>query len=313
MAAFQPPDDDRLSPGGRTRAESERLIELLQEANERLVVVAVRSQDLSEDVRREATDAAMEVARLTRELRDANDRTIEAAEQAKLMADNARRHEAQYSRLSSRLLQLQDEERRRFALDLHDSTAQRLAALMMNLDVIGKDQGVLGPRSREALAAGRSLAEQCIREVRTLAYLLHPPGLDEAGLVPAVRWYAEGFSKRSGIRVTMAADDIGRLPRAIETALFRIVQESLTNVHRHTSTTAASIHLTNTGESVVLDVRDEGRGLQSAGDPDSFPPEALGVGIQGMRERVRQLGGVLEVTFAETGTTVHASVPVDAP
>jgi signal transduction histidine kinase len=157
----------------------------------------------------------------------------------------------------------------------------------------------------------RSLAEQCSQEVRTLAYLLHPPLLDEAGLLSAVRWYAEGFTKRSGIHVVLDLGEVGRLPGPIETALFRVVQEALTNVHRHASTTTALIRLTATGDAVALDIHDEGHGLR---DPvthaNGTPPETLGVGIQGMRERVRQLGGTFDVEFTDTGTTVRVRVPM---
>jgi signal transduction histidine kinase len=181
----------------------------------------------------------------------------------------------------------------------------------MNLDVVGEATRALDARSRRALAESRSLAEQCAREVRTLAYLLHPPLLDEAGLLAAMRWYVEGFTERSGIQVVMDLGDVGRLSRSIETALFRIVQESLTNVQRHAPSATASVRLTRTADAVVLEIQDRGTGLHSHRTPQrsALPPGSLGVGIRGMRERIRQLGGVFDVEFTDIGTTVRVSVP----
>jgi two-component system NarL family sensor kinase len=208
---------------------------------------------------------------------------------------------------------LQDEERRRLARDLHDSTGQYLAALTMNLAVVDRASQSLDIPSRHALAESLSLADECAREVRTLAYLLHPPLLDEVGLLSTVRWYAEGFANRSGIHVVMDLGEIGRLPAPIETALFRVVQEALTNIHRHASTTTASIRLAAMSDAVALEIHDEGQGLR---DPVTHGggtlPETLGVGIQGMRERVNQLGGAFDVEFTDSGTTIRVRVPVDS-
>jgi signal transduction histidine kinase len=287
-----------------TRADVERVMGQMREANERLIVSAVQAQNLSDAARLEAARARSELEDLMSQLRAAN-------EQLAAMAEEASEREKQYRRLSGRLLTLQDEERRRLALDLHDSTGQCLAALTMNLDVVGRATEALDARSRRALAESRSLASQCAREVRTFAYLLHPPLLDELGLLSAVRWYAEGFARRSGIHVTMDLGEIGRLPGPIETALFRVVQEGLTNVHRHASTTTASIRLTATADAVALEIHDQGHGHH---DPVTHEHgtlrETLGVGIQGMRERMRQLGGTFDVAFTDTGTTVRVRVPV---
>jgi signal transduction histidine kinase len=249
-----------------------------------------------------------------RELHDAQQRLTAAASQAHAMAAEARQREGEYQRLSSRLLQLQDEERKRFAIDLHDSMAQRLAALTMNLDVVEAADDVLDVRSQRALAQSRALADQCSREVRTLAYLLHPPLLDEAGLLAAVRWYVAGFMERSGIRVDLDVRELGRLPGPVETALFRVVQEGLTNIHRHASTSSASIRLTSRAGAVVLDIQDRGHGLRDHPTlrPGTRLPEIMGVGIQGMRERIRQLGGTFDIDFTDTGTTVHVAVPLKA-
>lgn len=263
----------------------------------------------------EAGDARADLERLMRELQNAQQRLTAAARKAQAMATLARRREGEYQRLSSRLLHLQDEERKRFAIDLHDSIAQPLAALTMNLDVVEAAEDVLDVRSRRALAQSRALADQCSREVRTMAYLLHPPLLDEAGLLGAVRWYIAGFIERSGVRVDFDVRQVGRLPGLVETALFRVVQEGLTNIHRHASTSTASIRLTRRAGAVVLDIQDQGHGLR--GRP-TMPlgstrlPEILGVGIQGMRERIRQLGGTFDIEFTRTGTTIHVVVPLNA-
>jgi signal transduction histidine kinase len=292
-------------PPTQTRAEIERLMGQMREANERLIVAAVQAESLSDEAHLVAAQARAELGDLMRQLRAAN-------EQLAAMAEEASEREEKYRRLSGRLLTLQDEERRRLALDLHDSTGQCLAALTMNLDVVGQAAKTLDARARRALAESRSLADQCAREVRTFAYLLHPPLLDEVGLLSAVRWYAEGFAKRSGIHVTMELAEIGRLPGPIETALFRVVQEALTNIHRHASTTTASIRLTATTGAVALDIHDEGHGLRGpVTQRNGTQPETLGVGIQGMRERVRQLGGTCDVEFTDTGTMVRVRVPMD--
>ena len=297
--------DDTAGASTQTRAEIERLMGQMREANERLIVAAVQAQNLSDEAHLEAAQARAELDDLMSRLRGAN-------EQLATMADEASERETKYRRLSSRLLTLQDEERRRLALDLHDPIGQRLAALAMNLDVIEQTSKALDARSRRALAESRALADQCAREVRTFAYLLHPPLLDEVGLSSAVRWYAEGFAKRSRIQVTMDLDQIGRLPGPIETALFRVVQEALTNVHRHASTTTALIRLSATADAVALDIHDEGRGRRDpVAQENGTLPETLGVGIQGMRERVRQLGGTFDVAFTGTGTTVRVRVPID--
>jgi signal transduction histidine kinase len=288
-----------------------RLMSQMREANERLIVAAVHAQDLSDEAQEETAQAKRELDSLMNQLREANERLTAAAVDAHMMAADARQSEEEYRQLSNRLLTLQDEERRRLARDLHDSTAQCLVALIMNLDIVASAKNALDAQSRQALTESRSLAEECCREVRTLSYLLHPPLLDIAGLVSAVRWYVEGFSKRSGIHVVMDLAEIARLPRPIETALFRVVQESLTNVHRHASTTTASIRLSTTTAGVALEIQDQGRGLrdrllQESGTPQSL---TLGVGIQGMRERIRQLGGTFDIEFTGSGTTVHVSVP----
>jgi len=222
-----------------------------------------------------------------------------------------RRTEAELRELSGRLLRLQDQERRRIALELHDSTAQTLAALAMNLALVQKSKAGVDPASRRALDAAIKLADQCSQEIRTLSYLLHPPLLEEIGLISALRCYADGFSERSGIRVSLELPaDTERLPRDVETTLFRIAQESLTNIHRHSGSPTAKIRVRRTSDHVTLEVRDYGRGIPADVLEGSSDVASLGVGITGMRARVRQLGGSLEVSTRTRGAVVKVTLPL---
>jgi len=220
--------------------------------------------------------------------------------------------ESSLRQLSGRLLQLQDEERRRIARDLHDTTGQKIAALSMSLDRVARLLDTKKPERDEALTEGRDIVRMIGEEIRTLSYLLHPPLLDESGLGSAVRWYAEGFQKRSGIRLNVnISADLGRLSTDVEMALFRVVQESLTNVHRYSGSPDAEINVIETPDSVKLEIIDHGQGIQTGAVRTKVEGIAsLGVGIPGMRERIRQFGGQLEVDFGRDGTRVTASVPL---
>jgi PAS domain S-box-containing protein len=219
-----------------------------------------------------------------------------------------KRREEELSALSASLLSVQDEERRRIARELHDSTAQNLAGLAMNLSLLAKAAvSVPDPAVHRILTDSRALAEQCSREVRNLSYLLHPPLLDDLGLAPALKSYIAGFSHRTGIEVQLdVPPDLGRLAPEVETALFRIVQEGLTNVHRHSGSTRAAIRLTLTDGEVRLAVEDEGTGAVPRASEDGV---RLGVGVPGMRERAQQLGGHMEIESGRDGTTVIVSLP----
>jgi len=220
--------------------------------------------------------------------------------------------ESSLRQLSGRLLQLQDEERRRIARDLHDTTGQKIAALSMSLDRVARLLDTRKPERQEALNEGREIVRMIGEEIRTLSYLLHPPLLDESGLGSAIRWYAEGFQKRSGIKLNVnIAADFGRLSTEVEMALFRVVQESLTNVHRYSGSPDAEISVFGTADTVKLEVVDHGKGIEAGAARVKVEGiAALGVGIPGMRERLRQLGGQLEVDFGRDGTRVSASVPL---
>jgi two-component system, NarL family, sensor kinase len=220
--------------------------------------------------------------------------------------------ETSLRQLSGRLLQLQDEERRRIARDLHDVTGQKIALLSMSLDRLGRLVGSSDQDVHETFEETRDVVRKIGEEIRTLSYLLHPPLLDESGLASAVRWYAEGFQKRSGIHLSVdIAPGLGRLSTEIETALFRVVQESLTNVHRYSGSPNAEIKIyANDGE-LCLEIIDHGKGIEAGTVRASIDGIAsLGVGIPGMRERLRQLGGQLEVDFGRNGTRVLANVPL---
>lgn len=220
--------------------------------------------------------------------------------------------ETSLRQLSARLLQLQDEERRRIARDLHDVTGQKIAVLSMSLDRLARLTEQRKPEAKESVKESREIVGQIGEEIRTLSYLLHPPLLDECGLASAVHWYAEGFEKRSGIKLEVSiGEDIPRLPIDAETTLFRVVQESLTNVHRYSGSASAKIKVSKDAGEVRLEIIDYGHGTKTGTARARLDGSApLGVGIPGMRERLHQLRGELIVDFASTGTRVTATLPV---
>lgn len=215
-------------------------------------------------------------------------------------------------RLTTRLLELQDEERRRIARELHDSIGQMLAALSMNLSGVRADIDRL-TKATATLTDSEDLVQEMCKEVRTISHLLHPPLLDEAGLSSALGWYADGFAHRSKIAVDLdCPEDFGRVPRELETAVFRIVQECLTNIHRHSGSSTAKIRLHRSKHEVVLEVEDEGKGIPAEKLDRMTSVGTPGVGITGMKERVRQLGGTLEINSGSTGTRIVACLPISA-
>jgi PAS domain S-box-containing protein len=221
------------------------------------------------------------------------------------------RSEQELVQLTVRLFDIQDQERRRIARELHDGTAQNLFAISMNLQKMSQ-LDFSNDEFAQMVAECQSLGEQSLKEIRTLSYLLHPPLLDHTGLVSALQWYVEGFTKRSGIFVDVFAEPIGRLPSDIEMALFRVVQEALSNVHRHSTSDTASIRLEHRNGDIVLQIKDRGKGLAiDDHGPDTNGAVSLGVGIPGMKQRLRQLGGTLDISSNQTGTTVSAVVPIE--
>jgi signal transduction histidine kinase len=209
--------------------------------------------------------------------------------------------------LSARLLTLQDSERRRIARELHDCLGQLLVGLKLNVDMLRQ-----APGREELWTESEELLQQSIAEVRTISYLLHPPTMDAAGFESAARWYVDGFSQRSGIQVTLnAPDDLARLPDVIELTLFRVLQETLTNVHRHSGGSAADILIQRSPEQVILEVKDNGCGIkQDALNRFRDTGAGMGVGLTGMRERLRDLGGTLQLDSNGGGTSVRITIPV---
>jgi signal transduction histidine kinase len=215
--------------------------------------------------------------------------------------------------LSGRLMQLQDEERRRISRELHDSSGQALAALSMCLSMVEREKDKISERAGRNLSDSTRLVRELSQELRTMSHLLHPPLLDEAGLESALRWFVEGFAQRSGIKVDLElAPELGRLSKEMEIAIFRIVQESLANVHRHSGSKTAQVRVGRDAQKVTLEIRDQGRGLSENGSATAAGPAVPGVGIQGMRERVRQLGGNFEIESRQGNTIVRAAIPLPA-
>ena len=208
-------------------------------------------------------------------------------------------------RLSNRMMTMQDEERRRIAREIHDGLGQELAAAKMILDgMLAKDASL-----RQASLEASQLVDRAIQQVRTISHLLHPPLLDEVGLVSALRWFLEGLSDRSGIKVTLEVDPptIGRLKSELETAIFRIVQEALTNIFRHSGARNGSVRLVQRDGTIAVTVRDDGKGIEE--QVVQLRPESVGVGIGGMRQRVTELGGTFRLTNANPGTILEAVIP----
>jgi len=256
--------------------------------------VCIIATDLTEHRKREA------------QLADANERL-----KSEIAGRN--RVERAFRQLTGRVLTLQDEERRRIARDLHDSTSQSLNRLVLNLAYVQKEmQPESSSNVAKMLAESMEVAQQISKEIRDLSHLLYPPALDEMGLIPAMLAHAARTSEVTGIEISHDLPSaMRRLPREVEVALFRVLQESLENVRRHSGSKTTTIRLAQQDGTVLLEIKDQGAGMP----PDLFTDPAtsvagLGVGVAGMRERLRQLGGQLEIKSGKGGTTVRATVPV---
>jgi signal transduction histidine kinase len=225
-----------------------------------------------------------------------------------LLKEVQRREDAETSlrTLTSQLMLIRDEERRRVAHELHESAAQLLATLSMNLSVLGDAGGSLNARESKLIADSAGLVDSLLKEICQLSHLLHPPTLEEMGLPSALQWYTDNFAKRSNINVTLEiANDFGRLSREKEIAVFRIVQESLSNVAEHSESVTAVVRISKNAGNVCVQIGDLGKGISAEASLTRS-----GVGINGMRERLRQLGGVLSVHSNSHGTLVTADLPV---
>jgi len=231
------------------------------------------------------------------------------AERAQLIRDQVKQSELLRD-LSWRLLQMQDEERRRIARELHDSVGQMVTAMGLNLSVVARSQN-LSPEAAKAIEENTTLVEQMSREIRTLSHLLHPPLLDEVGLESALQWYVSGFGERSKIKVTLQLPSkLARLPAEMEISIFRVVQESLTNIYRHSGSATATVSIDYEAEMLKLSIEDWGKGIGAEKQSQFTSPGQTGVGIRGMRERVRQLGGSLQIESNGNGTRVVARFPI---
>jgi PAS domain S-box-containing protein len=261
------------------------IITPLRTADGTLTGFAKITQDLTE--RRKGEE---QIQALNRELRQRVSQLDEARRVIELRT-------VELQKLSGQLLHVQDEERRRIARELHDDLGQQLSAVSMLLNKKGGDKEI-----SEIVASASA-------SVRSLSYLLHPPLLDETGLRAALDWYVEGLAKRSGIQISLSIKPsiFPRLTREIETTIFRVIQEGLTNVYRHAATESARVEIEKQSEWVTVRVRDYGKGLPPIGN--SGTSFKVGVGISGMRERVRQFGGDLTVTNAKPGTLLEARIP----
>jgi signal transduction histidine kinase len=255
---------------------------------------------------RESRLHAAEAEKARQELEKAHDELeLRVQERTRQLAD---RNE-EIRELTGRLLRLQDEERRRLARELHDSTGQMLTAMKMILNRLAAEETEKASQPDSLLSQAISINDDMSRQLRTMSYLLHPPLLDEIGLSSALHWYTEGFSQRSDIRVDLEiSPDFGRLPTDMEITLFRVVQECLTNVHRHSASPTAKIRLLRSAENIQLEISDAGHGIRS----ERLHGEKVvpGIGIMGIEERVRQFGGDFQVKSSNKGTTVTATLPV---
>jgi signal transduction histidine kinase len=211
-------------------------------------------------------------------------------------------------RLSSSLILMQDEERRRIARELHDGLGQELTAAKMIVDGILL-QDVSGPVSKHAAADASGLIDRAIQQVRSISHLLHPPLLDEVGLLSALRWFLEGLTKRSGIETFLDVQppEFPRLPSEMETATFRIIQEALNNVFRHSGAKNGWITLHQLDGQLTVTIRDDGKGVEES--VMEFRPDSIGMGIGGMRQRVKEFGGELRLARANPGTLVEVLIP----
>jgi signal transduction histidine kinase len=275
------------------RQEEQRLLEIRERAAHRLFILTVAT--LSVGFGLSLALLAIHYRFLSKEL--------DAREQAERIA---RESEDSLRRLTGRLLQLQDAERRKFSRDLHDSLGQYLAGVKMNLVMFATQ------KKDSLLAEAIQLLDHSISETRTISHLLHPPLLDEAGLSSAARWYLEGFGQRSGIAVKLdLPEDVSGIPKPVALGLFRVLQESLTNIHRHSGSTKADVSVELLPDRVTLKIRDYGKGIPP-GLLRSFQAKGTntGVGLAGMRERIRELGGQLSIQPCTPGTLISTTMPL---
>lgn len=270
-----------------------------------------KSIDISDRVKAEEASRKSQVE-LEEKVKERTNQLLQSVSFLRTEVEMRNQTQTQLRTLSARLLRLQDEERRRVARDLHDSTGQTLSALKMNLAALQRLFTETLGNASQLLGDSGTLTDQAIQEIRSISYLLHPPLLDEAGFQSAAKWYVEGFGQRSGIKTTLKMNDV-HLKKELELVLFRVLQESLTNVLRHSGSKTVEVNLTSDQHNAVLSIRDFGSGI--APERLAALNEAgigVGVGLGGMKQRVSQVGGQLDVKSDGTGTLVIATLPLAA-
>jgi PAS domain S-box-containing protein len=268
--------------------------------------------DHFETVRKKKDGSLVNVSVTISPLNDDLGRVIGASKVARDITERKETEEARKdAEVGAKLLQVQDVERRRIARELHDGVGQLLAAIRMNVSRVFKEKERLSDPAARCVAENMNLTEQAASEIRTVSYLLHPPMLEEIGLSSALASYVEGFSRRSKLRVRLqVAPDFGRLPQEYELTLFRVVQECLTNVHRHSGSSTATVRLLVTAEEIRLDVEDNGKGIDQEMTAKIASGASVGVGMRGMQERIKSLGGRMIVDSDQSGTSVVVTLPL---
>jgi PAS domain S-box-containing protein len=271
------------------------------------------SIDHFETIRRTKNGSRVHVSLTISPVKDSQGHVMGASSIARDISERQRSEQVlRGAELSGPLLQMQDQERRRIARELHDGLGQLLTAISMNVGQVMKEKAKLSPATERCVEENSSLVEQALTEIRTLSYLLHPPMLDELGLSSALKSYAVGFGERSKIDMDLELNsDLGQLPKDHELCLFRIAQECLTNVHRHSGSPKATVRLARTPSGIELEIKDEGRGLDKDIQAKIASGEIVGVGFRGMQERVRQIGGTLTVQSNGHGTSVIVALPTE--
>lgn len=244
-------------------------------------------------------------------LKDALGHVIGASKVARDITDRKRSEDVQKdAEFSSKLLKMQDVDRRRIARELHDGVGQLIIAIKMNVSQVYKEKYKLSTSAARYVTEAFELIGQAIAEIRTVSYLLHPPMLEEIGLVSALEWYARGFAERSHITVSLElANNLGRLPQDYELSLFRVAQECLTNIHRHSGSSTATVKLMRSSKEITLEVGDAGKGIDKQLQSKIASGATIGVGFRGMQERVKLIGGSLTVQSSDRGTSIAVILP----
>jgi len=286
----------------RLYSELSRVNNELINAQREVVQRNVRLERAEEALREAYGDLERQVQERTRELEN-----ISAALRQEVSVHQ--KTEEKLRELSLSVLRIQDDERRRVARDLHDTVGQTLTALKFTLSAL-EDAVVQFPQTSDFFAELNRLADQALQEIRSTSYLLHPPLLDEAGFAAAAAWYIDGFNKRSPIQVKLQLPEGIRLPGSVEIVLFRVLQESLTNITKHAGSATVDVFLQLDKNVISLSVRDYGKGISAERLAKmNGSGSDVGVGIAGMRERLKELGGRLEIESDSTGTLLKASIP----